>query len=375
MRLIAWSERLRARLAVRPNESWSAEQWAAIEHGYWRQWDWPTAGPVKRRNTALDATLIDLIVSARYGGAAFLHWSGGLLSIYQWSRLLSIVTPARLSLMREPAAAALAQLGFAQLIDALTTPEGEMRAPTAKEPVRREKKPPPLVALLPLDEVSPVCGWRPEAGVRAFALVPRKRAEADRRILATRGQGLLDQIAVACEGERGVARLHLIELPSDGELPKVEPVAGTLLSGSRWNPVYFGPKAPRAGGVRFVEASAETVGALVQAVLQKYRVLFPGELGVFGRLYLIMVQDTAWYERSRDKPFLRSVERVLGINPDDSDMSRAGPGEVSEASERESAPAASHEKAPSVRPKKKAARPRSTSSRDVPPKGAGDVSA
>lgn len=306
-----WTDKLRVELRHHQHEApLPADQWEPVESAYWRQWDWPTAGAVVRRETSVKMTVLDLLVAARHAGATFLHWRGGLLSIAQWSRILAIATPQRFAMMREAAEAALGQLGFAELIERF--PPGaensfESSAP-APSPSRNVSRRAPLVALslLPKDSALALCRADPVA--RAFALTPRERHETDERIAHHGGEisgpSLLAFLIDTIRDEGEAARLHLIEIPPGPDGTRAVAAESWLAHTLGWKRVLFGAQPPETGAGRFaLRSSARSIRELTQDVRRAFPELFPDAgLSPWLRWYTGRYRR---FQQSRSYAFLR----------------------------------------------------------------------
>jgi hypothetical protein len=255
-----------------------------------------------------------------------LHWRGGLLSIAQWSRILSIASQDRLATMREPAESALSHLGFPELVDRYvpqqSRPSGTPPAkrPAAKSGTTTAKA--PLVAISPYSDKSAVCLWRPDGALRAFALMPRDRAETDERIIGyghsggEPGASLLGRLADYEDGWRDVGRLHVIEPPRAQDLADAPARMSRVARSLDWRRVYFGPEESPGGTRLFVSSAARSVSELIAAIRQAYPELFPGEgRSVFAVPYILFYrrfQQTRLYRFLRQWAVFRWLERRLG---------------------------------------------------------------
>jgi hypothetical protein len=314
-RLYDWAEGLRLGFVFLENASGSltVDEWVNIERLYWGQWDWQLAGPVVRREDSMKMTVFDLVMAARYDGATFLHWRGGLLSSAQWSRILAIVTPNRLDAMREPAEAALGQLGFSELIGRKLPDQPRFGAVGGRNSARVA---PPLVALSLAPRQSAVLLWRPEPAVRVFALLPRERYEADERIahygseVPSLDSSLLSQVVQYREPEGKAARLHLIEVGPARDFGDVQDDLSEVARGIYWTRVYFGGQQPAVGGARrSLRSSARSIRELVREVRQEFPELFPDEPMSYWRRQFMRLyrrfQLSAHYAVVGRGPFLR----------------------------------------------------------------------
>jgi hypothetical protein len=148
------------------------ESWALVERRYWEQWRWPPIGSVSRAQNTTGVSWLDLVYTTRYGCMPLLNWRGGTLSIYQWSRILTIAFQTRAMALGEPARSALGNLGFGDGATSFKSADREGR-----RSARQTMLPIAMISLY--SESSPCWTWRPEPGVRAFALVPTNRAKID----------------------------------------------------------------------------------------------------------------------------------------------------------------------------------------------------
>lgn len=287
----SWAAGLNTKLSRHQHkESLPAGDWPAVETIYWRQWHWPMEGAVRRKEPfdKIDRmSVFDLMMAARYANDTFLHWRGGLLSIAQWSRILSVGSPERLGMMLEPAQAAVSQLGFPELVAVLSPPETSDQR-SAKLTARGGNVP-PLVALS-LREDSTLQAWRPDSSVRAFALRPRAKEEADARIAhhgATKdaSDSTLAYLVRNYFTERGIAKLHLIEVPPGGTSKETARNMGRLSGEIGWSRVYC-CETVLTGSDRSLLLSARDIRELVQDVQRKFPELLSREsLSIFGMLF------------------------------------------------------------------------------------------
>jgi hypothetical protein len=355
-RFYQWVEKLREKLiAHQQGTPLEGEPWSGIETIYWAQWDWPTAGAVARRALPREAlpnaarttsaqtsyaildtpkpapmtpaiqvkmTVLDLMMAARYV-VPMLHWRGGLLSIYQWSRILSVATPERLPAMRQPTEAALAQLGFPELVAVFSKPanEGQIASAAVKPGNRRATQMhSPLVGLSVAAETSPCCLWRPEEAACAFALIPRPRAEADAFAIGKESEPMTTILArlgfmANAHGLDEAGRLHLIESDQD----EVDPATWLSLAARslHWPDVHFARRPPRGIAYRFVPIAAGSITELVREVRTKYPELFRDEIRSPWRRMLIRFyrrfEQSSRYDRMRARQQIRALEAWLGL--------------------------------------------------------------
>ncbi|MBR0868736.1 hypothetical protein JQ633_00085 [Bradyrhizobium tropiciagri] len=319
-----WAADLRKKLSRHQHEKrLPVGEWTAVEGIYWRQWQWPMEGAVRRKEPfdKIDRmSVFDLMMAARYANDIFLHWRGGLLSIAQWSRILSVTSPARLETIREPAQAAISQLGFPELVALLA------RTETPTKLTIRSGNAPPLVALS-LQEESALQSWRPDSAVRAFALRPRPQEENDVQI-AHDGTGkdmrdsTLAHLIDSYFTERGIAKLHLVEVPPRGTIKEMARKMGWLAGEIGWSRVYC-CETVLTGSDRSLLLSARDVRELVEDVRRKFPELLAREsISILGRLYADIYRS---FRRivvatgSQDWRIVRLLQRIFG--PTDSSAS------------------------------------------------------
>lgn len=308
--LYDWTDGLRKDIVKHQHEGrLSAQQWGDLEFVYWHQWDWPMMGAVARRQLSVKMSVLDLMIAARYDGATFLHWRGGLLSIAQWSRILAVASPERFQIMREPAEAALGQLGFPELVGKPSQPleKSSVWAMASRSSARAA---PPLVALSILSKDSTLWLWRPDPAARAFALLPRERHETDERIAhygteaGPTGQSLLTGLIARSNEEPDAAQLHLIEAPPGLDIGDINGSIGQLARTLNWGRVYFAAQQPALGGARrSLRSSARSIRELVVEIRRKYPELFPDEFTSRWRRWFTGIYRR--FERSESYAFMR----------------------------------------------------------------------
>lgn len=258
-----------------------ATSWDSVEDAYWRQWRWPSIGAVFR--VSIDGTgtdsagvtsaggvsMLDLIYTTRYGSVPLLHWRGGNLSICQWSRILTIASLRRTKALQAPSVAGVGNLGFS----ASSMPPDGLSGTIAGGPI---------VMISPFSEHTAVWTWRPEPGIRAVALVPRKLAGDDEEVsaglnTATPTQPVNDgwaEIAarVVQVEQHSTALIHLVEMVG-GQRPEESPIS-EWLPWAPWKQIGFGSGQGRPPQ-RFISEPPRSLGELVDLTRRHYPEVFP----------------------------------------------------------------------------------------------------
>jgi hypothetical protein len=297
-----------------PNTSWDA-----LEDAYWEQWKWPPMGAVSRISpsgttaaSASEVSALDLIYTTRYGSVPLLHWRGGNLSICQWSRILTIASLRGTWALRAPSAAGVANLGFSE-----PSPAPGSHVDTITDGA--------IVMISPISEDSAIWTWRPEPGIRAFALVPRKLADDDEKAARSSPDkvppaqsvgGGWDEIAscLAQVDQHSTALLHLVET-TGGERPEESPVKERL-PWTPWKQISFG-SSKGVPSQRFIAERPRGLSELVDLTRKHYPDVFPTPLDEDDTAFARALYRLGRWIRSMQNEMTRyfaTTARFLGLS-------------------------------------------------------------
>ena len=176
----------------------------------------------------------------------------------------------------------------------------------------------------PFSENSAVWDWRPEPGVRAFALVPRRLAEGDENAsrsgseVTTPVEAVNDgwaEIAtrVAQVRQHATAFLHFVET-AGGERAGESP-AGERLPWAPWKRVGFG-SGPAEPSERFISERPHSAAELVEFTRKHYPEVFPTppdeDDTAFGRFLYQLGRSLRSMQYEMRREFAR-IARLLGL--------------------------------------------------------------